>query len=124
VAGLTLDAGALIAYARGDPRVREVLATAFARGLVPTVPAVVIVEVWRGDATDARVARLLKACNVEPLDERRARVAGRLRGKVAGAGAVDACVARGALERGDAVATSDVPDMRRLLGPDATLLPV
>lgn len=36
MAGLTLDAGALIAYERGDERVREILAVAYARGLVPT----------------------------------------------------------------------------------------
>jgi hypothetical protein len=59
VAGLTLDAGALIAYERGDERVREILAVAYARGLVPTPLAVALAEVWRGDAKDARVARLL-----------------------------------------------------------------
>jgi len=39
VAGLTLDAGALIAYERGDARVREILTIAYARGVVPTIPA-------------------------------------------------------------------------------------
>jgi predicted nucleic acid-binding protein len=124
VAGLTLDAGALIAYERGDPRIREILAVAFARGLVPTVPAVVLAEVWRGDAKDARVARLLKACSVEPLDEPRARAAGKLRRETAGAGAIDACVAAGARKRNDAIATSDPKDMRRLLGPAWTILGV
>jgi hypothetical protein len=33
VAGLTLDAGALIAYERGGERVREILAVTYARGL-------------------------------------------------------------------------------------------
>jgi hypothetical protein len=42
VAGLTLDAGALIAYERSEPRVREILATALARGLVPTIPAAAV----------------------------------------------------------------------------------
>ena len=124
MAGLTLDAGALIAYERGDARVREILATAFNRGIVPTVPAVVIVEVWRGDARDARTARLLNACTVEQLDERFARAAGALRRSVPGAGAIDACVALGALRRGDAVATSDADDMRRLLGTRVTILSV
>jgi predicted nucleic acid-binding protein len=124
VAGLTLDAGALIAYERGEPRIREILATAFARGFVPTVPAVVIAEVWRGDAKDARVARLLKVCDVEPLDERRARAAGALRRAAGDSSAIDACVAFGARQRGDAVATSDPADMRRLLGRKATVLAV
>ena len=124
MAGLTLDAGALIAYERGDPRIRAILAAAFTRGIVPTIPSVVVAEVWRGDARDARVARLLKVCDVERLDEARARVAGALRRTVGGAGAIDACVAAGAGRRGDAVATSDPHDMRRLLGPSATILTV
>jgi hypothetical protein len=49
VAGLTLDAGALIAYERGDTRVREILAVAYARGFVPTIPAIALAEVWRDD---------------------------------------------------------------------------
>jgi len=90
VAGLTLDAGALIAYERGDRRIRRLLKIAFGRGVTPTIPAVVLAEVWRGT----------------------------------GAGAVDACIAVGVRERGDAIATSDPDDMRRLLGPTATILPV
>jgi len=124
VAGLTLDAGALIAYERGAFEIRRVLKAAFGRGVTPTIPAVVLAEVWRGDAKDAPVARLLKWCRIEPLDERRARAAGELRRSTAGAGAVDACVAVGVRERGDAVATSDPGDMRRLVGTGITILPV
>lgn len=124
MAGLTLDAGALIAYERADGLIREILAIAFARGIVPTVPAVVIAEVWRGDSKDARVARLLKACSVEALEDRTARDAGALRREVTGASAIDACVARGVHRRGDALATSDPDDMRRLLGARATILTV
>lgn len=124
MAGLTLDAGALIAYERADGRVRAILATAFARGVVPTVPAVAIAEVWRGDPKDARVARLLRSCSVEALDGRLARDAGALRRTVARAGAIDACIALGVQRRGDALATSDPDDMRRLLGPRATILTV
>jgi predicted nucleic acid-binding protein len=124
VAGLTLDAGALIAYERGDARAREVLRVAFDRGLVPTVPAVVVAEVWRGGARSARTARLLKACVIEALDERWAREAGELLSAVAGAQTVDACVAAGARRRGDALATSDAGDMRALMGPAHRLLNV
>jgi predicted nucleic acid-binding protein len=124
VAGLTLDAGALIAYERGAPRIREILAVAFDRGLVPTVPAIAIAEVWRGDAKDARVARLLKACAVEPLDERSARAAGRARRETVGATTVDACIATGVRARGDALATSNPHDMRTLLGAGWTILAV
>jgi predicted nucleic acid-binding protein len=124
VAGLTLDAGALIAYQRAEPRVREILAVAFRRGLVPTVPAVALAEVWRGDARDARVAQLLKACSIEALCEEIARAAGRLRRATPGAGTIDACIACGVRQRGDAIATSDVGDMRTLLGSGAVILRV
>jgi hypothetical protein len=79
VAGLTLDAGALIAYERGQERIRKILAVSYERGLVPTIPAVAVAEVWRGDAKDARVARLLKASSLEILNDRIARAAGSLR---------------------------------------------
>jgi len=124
VAGLTLDAGALIAYERGDLGIRRVLRLAFKRGVTTTIPAVVLAEVWRGDAKDAPVARLLKWCVVEPLDEQRARAAGALRRSTAGAGTVDACIAVGVRARGDAIATSDPGDMRQLLGAGLTILPV
>jgi predicted nucleic acid-binding protein len=124
VAGLTLDAGALIAYERGDERIREILAVAYARGLVPTIPAIALAEIWRGDAKDARVARLLKACSIETVDERVAREAGRLRRATSGSGTIDACIAVGVNKRRDAIATSDAEDMRRLLGPGFTLLAV
>ena len=116
MAGLTLDAGALIAYERGEEHVREILAVAYARGLVPTIPAVALAEVWRGDGKDARVARLLKACSIEALDERLARAAGRLRRATPGASTIDACIAVGVSQRVDAIATSDPNDLRTLLG--------
>jgi hypothetical protein len=124
VAGLTLDAGALIAYERGNERIREILTVAYARGLVPTIPAIALAEVWRGDAKDARVARLLKASSIEPVDQQLARAAGSLRRSAPGSGTVDACIAVGVRRRLDAIATSDPDDMRILLGPDFTILAV
>ena len=124
MAGLTLDAGALVAYERGDERIREILTVAYARGLVPTIPAIALAEVWRGDAKDARVARLLKASSIETVDEQLARAAGSLRRNTPGSGPIDACVAVGVRRRLDAIATSDPNDMRMLLGPDFTILAV
>jgi predicted nucleic acid-binding protein len=124
VAGLTLDAGALVAYTRGEEHVREILAVAYARGLVPTIPAVALAEVWRGDAKDARVARLLKACSIEVSDERLARAAGRLRRVTPGASTIDAYIAVGVSQLVDAIATSDPDDLRKLLGPGFTILTV
>lgn len=124
MAGLTLDAGALIAYERGDERIREILTVAYARGLVPTIPAIVLAEVWRGDARDARVARLLKTSLIETVDQRLARTAGSLRRRTPGSGTIDACVAVGVHRRRDAIATSDPDDMRTLLGSGFTILAV
>jgi len=124
VAGLTLDAGALIAYERADERIREILTVAYERGLVPTVPAIALAEVRRGDAKDARVARLIKACAVENVDEQLARAAGHLRRTTPGSSAIDACIAVGVQRRRDAIATSDPGDMRRLLGAGFTVLAV
>jgi predicted nucleic acid-binding protein len=124
VAGLTLDAGALIAYERGQERIRKILEVGYERGFVPTIPAIALAEVWRGDAKDARVARLLKACSIELLDEAVARRAGSLRRATPGASAVDACIAVGVRRRGDAIATSDPHDMRALLGDGFTILAV
>lgn len=124
MAGLTLDAGALIAYERGNERIRAILTLAYARGLVPTIPAIALAEVWRGDAKDARVAHLLKACSIETVDERLARATGRLRRRTQGSSTIDACIAVGVRRRRDALATSDPNDMRTLLGRDFTILPV
>jgi predicted nucleic acid-binding protein len=124
VAGLTLEAGALIAYERGEERIREILAVGYARGFVPTIPAIALAEVWRGDEKDARVARLLKASSIETVDERLARAAGSLRRTIPGAGTIDTCIAVGVRRRGDAIATSDPDDMRSLLGPEFTILAV
>jgi predicted nucleic acid-binding protein len=124
VAGLTLDAGALIAYERGEEHIREILTVAYARGFVPTIPAIALAEVWRGDAKDARVARLLKACSIETVDERLARATGSLRRTTPGAATIDACIATGVRRRGDTIATSDADDMRALLGPGFTILAV
>jgi predicted nucleic acid-binding protein len=110
VAGLTLDSGALIALERGDKTVRAWLDDAFRRGQPPTVPTVTIAETWRG-STSARIARLLKSCRLEPLDENLARAAGQLRGKVPGSATIDAVVIVSAAQRGDIVLTQDVHDL-------------
>ena len=93
--------------------------------MVPTVPAMALAEVWRGDAKDARVARLLKACDIEPVTESHARRTGALRRDAPpGAGTIDASIAVGVRRRRDAIVTSDPGDMRRLLGPTFTILVV
>lgn len=113
MAGLTLDSGVLIAYERGDDVARAWLAEAFDRTTVPTVPSVVVAQTWRGPRS-ARIARLLKVCRVEVLDQPLAREVGTLLAECGTADVVDAVVVASAARRGDVVLTSDPSDMRRL----------
>lgn len=111
---MTLDAGALIAAERGDRRFWVLWERAERRDADVTVPANVIAQVYRG-AQSAVVARLLKACVVEPVDERLAKRAGELCGKARVDDVVDACVVVGAASRGDYIVTSDKADIERLV---------
>ena len=118
--GLTLDAGALIAFERNDRRVVALLARALAHELPLVVPAGVVGQVWRDGRRQARLARLLAAdeVEVELFDDRRARAAGQLCGVKRTSDVIDASVVLGARERSDRVMTSDPDDLGRL---DATL---
>jgi predicted nucleic acid-binding protein len=113
VAGLTLDTGVLLAVERGAPEVRAWLARVASTSRPPTVPAVVVAEAWRG-GRQARVARLLRGCEVEAVDEVLARHAGELLGRTGTDDPVDAIVAQSAARRGNMVLTSDPEDMQRL----------
>lgn len=111
MAGLTLDAGALIAADRND---RRVWAFWQRTGDVRmTVPTVVLAQVWRG-ARHARLSALLANCNIEPLDAVLARAAGELCGRARTSDVVDAAVVASAARRGDDILTGDPSDLRHL----------
>jgi len=112
---LTLDAGALIAIDRGDLAVHVLLKESVRRRQVVTVPAPVVGQVWRDGSRQARLAKVLKACRVEPTSEEDARAAGVLLGKAGGVDIVDALVVLGAVRRGDEVVTSDPSDIAALV---------
>ena len=116
MSGLTLDAGALIAFERNDRRVVTMLARALERRLPIAVPAGVVGQVWRDGRRQVALVRLLgsSAIDVEPLDDARARAAGQLCGAAGTADVIDASVVLCARSRGQAVMTSDVGDLRRL----------
>jgi len=80
------------------------------------VPAGAVAQAWRDGRRQARLAQLLGAegIHIEPLDDRRARAAGQLCGVTGTRDIVDASVVLCARGRGHSVATSDVPDLRRL----------
>lgn len=112
--GVTYDTGALIAAEHNDRRMWALHTGFLALETAPTVPAAVLVEAWRGGAGQASLARLLALCEVDDLEDRVARDAGALLGVAGGGDVVDATVVRGALDRGDAVVTSDAEDITTL----------
>ena len=123
--GLTLDAGALIAFERNDRNTVALLARSVAQGYTLTVPAGVVAQVWRDGRRQARLARLLGAHAVEvfALDDQRAREAGQLCGLRNVNDIVDASVVLCARARKHRIVTSDPEDLRRL-DPDAVLVAV
>lgn len=123
--GLTLDAGALIAWERGDRRALSVIQRVLDSGLPIAVPAGAIAQTWRDGRRQARIARLLAdpVVTVEPLDDLRARAAGQLCGLTGTQDVVDASVVLCARARGHAVMTSDPDDLARL-GPELRLVRV
>jgi predicted nucleic acid-binding protein len=116
VSGATLDAGALIAIERGEPRLQALLDEAAAAGLGIAVPAGVIAQAWRGSSRQARLARFLalSAVTTVPLDEPEARAAGVLCGRTGTSDVVDASVVICARARGHAVVTGDPGDLAAL----------
>ena len=84
-----------------------------ARGIVPFIPAPVLAQAWRG-SRQARLAQLVNACFIDPLDEPLAKTAGELCGHSKTADIVAATVVASAASRRDAVLTSDPRDLRRL----------
>ncbi len=111
--GVTYDTGFLIAAERNDRRAWALHRRALERGFVPTVPAGVLGQGWRG-GPHAQMSRLLSGCRVEVLDEARARSAGAGCSLAGTADVVDASVVVGAGARGDVVVTGDSGDLGRL----------
>ncbi len=114
---LILDAGALIALARNDYRVRSYLIVARERGVDVLVPPVVVTQTLRGSAQDAIINRLLKSkgVSVPPVGEELARAAGHLLAKSGLRDAADAQVVAEAVRAAPTtILTSDPDDIGRL----------
>ncbi|MFD8381879.1 twitching motility protein PilT [Streptomyces sp. NPDC059679] len=109
------DAGMLIAAERSQTKVWRAHRAYLTAGGVPQVPAPVVAQVWRDGARQARVAQLLKGCDVAAMDETSAREIGELLGQAGTSDPVDGAVAVLAVRLGAAVATSDPDDIRHLL---------
>jgi predicted nucleic acid-binding protein len=121
-----LDSGAVIGLARGDIRVRALLARALELAVDVRIPTAVLAETLRGGARDAPVHRVRAAVDVFPQTEAVARAAGALLGRTKGKNTVDALVAAEAIAVGADLVTSDPTDMRALLAghPDVVILEV
>jgi len=105
--GVTYDTGALIAADRGERRMWARHRALLLRREVPTVPAPVVAQSWRGSNSQVLLARILSGCEVEALDDTQARSVGALAARAATSDIVDACVVEGALRRRDLVVSSD-----------------
>jgi predicted nucleic acid-binding protein len=116
MAGITLDAGGLVALDRDDRRVLVLLARAKETGARVTVPATALAQAIRQPQQQARLARLVRqpTTDVVVLDRVDATSVGRLLAASATADIVDAHVVICARRAGQKVVTSDPDDLRRL----------
>ncbi|MBI5532445.1 MAG: PIN domain nuclease [Deltaproteobacteria bacterium] len=116
MSGITLDAGALIAFERGNRLAVSVILRAVQQRLPVVVPAGALGQVWRDGRKQVRLVRLLgsDAVEIEALDDARARAAGQLCGVTRTTDVIDASVVLCARTRGHAVLTSDPGDLQRL----------
>lgn len=108
------DAGVLVAADRNTRSVWAEHRVRLEAGVVPVVPAPVVVQVSRSPE-QAQLRRLLRGCEVVSLTEQRAHAAGQLLGRTGSRDVVDAVVAATATELRADVVTGDRADIRRLL---------
>lgn len=89
-----------------------------AMGGETVIPASALGQVWRGGPRSARLSMLIAGCEVDSLDERRAKEVGARLGARQATDVTDAHVVCCAVERNAIVATSDPGDIRALVEPD------
>jgi len=110
---LVLDAGAFIAVERADRRVMALLAREQRAGRTPITHGGVVGQVWRGDARQARVSRLLGASTVVALDDALGRASGALLARSGTPDVIDAAIVLIAAD-GDEILTSNPEDLAAL----------
>ena len=118
VAGVVLDAGAFIAVERRSFAAAHRLKLLLARGAPLVTSAGVVAQVWRGGASQAPIAFLLRRSQVVDLTGDTARLLGRMLAATGQSDPIDAHVVHLARERDWTVLTSDPDDLRAL---DATI---
>ena len=113
---VVLDTGALIAFERGDAKMRALVREAIKAKARIVIPAGVLGQAWRGAARQAPLRALVKMPTtiVPALDEIVAEAAGVLCGRTGTSDVIDASVVLVARRERAVVVTSDVEDLRRL----------
>lgn len=116
MAGVTLDAGGLIALDRSDRSVIVLLARASETGVCITIPATALAQAIRRPERQARLARLIRqpTTDVIGLDRVDATSVGRLLAASGTSDIADAHVVICARRSNQQVVTSDPGDLRRL----------
>jgi predicted nucleic acid-binding protein len=120
------DAAVLVAADRNDRRAWAEHKARLELGVIPLVPAPVVVQVSRSPQ-QAQLRRFLTGCVVVPLGEREAHEAGRLLGMTRTADVVDAVVVALAVRQKAIILTSDADDIKRLIracGREVAVVPV
>jgi len=120
VSALVLDAGALLAVERNHRAMVARLRAAVRQHLDLRTTAIVLGQVWRDPhGRQARLARLMRAVDVRPVDEQMGRRAGVLLARAGTNDPIDATVVLVA-QSGDRILTSDPSDIRRLVAASGT----
>jgi len=115
VTDLLLDAGVLVAVERGNRELSSVVRRSTDSGRFPVVPGVVVAQVWRGGARQARLAQALADVVELPVQRPECRDAGVLCGRTGTSDIVDALVVVPAGQLGRDIVTSDPADIGRLV---------
>ena len=113
---VVLDSGALIAFERGDARMRALVEESVRTGARLVVPVGVVGQVWRDRRRQVALRALLRGptTTVLILDQVLAEAAGILCGRVGTSDVIDATVVLAARQQRARVITSDPDDLRRL----------
>jgi hypothetical protein len=116
MAGVTLDAGGLIALDRNDRRVIALLARATQTGARITIPATALAQAIRNPARQARLSRLIRqpTSDVVELDRVDAVNVGRLLAASGTSDVVDAHVVICAKRAKQRAVTSDPSDLHQI----------
>jgi len=110
---LILDAGALLAYGRGDNRLRAWIRQAKWTSTDMRTTTGAVAQVWRNGAQQAHLATLLRSVFEVELGRTEARRIGTLLGRCRSTDVVDGSIMDAAVD-GDEILTSDPDDIAAL----------